>query len=244
MKILIASAFLLSQLTYAVSHDSLLNQAPRSCEETPLPIEKIDWPEDGIMRPPLKECDDIKEVSYSGFKIKGCYDSNRIMILLNGTSAPCAFYKDVQLEAARRGYLTICPEDGNVGSGREGVRAFEYLRGKGSKSETILVTGHSQGGHGAASTALRLQRKYPYLTVDILPVFPYFWNLYWPGSIQSFPEIKGRKLVLRGTKDTTSDMTIVARGYNQLSEPKKMIEVETSHLRFNPYWSDLLKNFD
>jgi hypothetical protein len=34
------------------------------------------------------------------------------------------------------------------------------------------------------------------------------------------------------------------RGYRYLSEPKKIIEVRAGHMKFNPYWADLLFHFD
>ncbi|TDI74582.1 MAG: hypothetical protein E2O82_03625 [Betaproteobacteria bacterium] len=216
----------------------------------------IDWPEDGRHRPELVACDDVKQVSYSGFTIKGCYDSNRIFILLNGTNAPCAFYKDAQLAAAKRGYLTICPERRNVGNGLAAQKAFEYLRGKGSKATTILLSGHSQGSHGSVVGAYRLQQAYPELTIDMLPIFPYFWDFYnrdrrgdfWDEhpkkTSELFPLVKGRKIILRGTRDPTADIDKVMRGYKHLSEPKHLFEANANHYEFDPHWENLLPLFD
>lgn len=204
----------------------------------------IQWPDDGGYRPQLEECYDIKEVSYSGHTIKGCYDSNRIMIMLNGTNAPCRLYNRPMLAAARRGYLVICPERPNAGNGKNGKDAFEYLRGKGSNATTVLITGHSQGGAGAFASAYLLQKQFPFLTIDILGVFPYFWELYWRPMPYLFPQIQGRKLILRGMRDDTTSEGRIYTGYNLLSEPKRVIAVDAGHMQFNPYWSQSLRYFD
>jgi len=204
----------------------------------------IDWPDDGGYRPKLVKCDNPNQVSYSGFTIKGCYDSNRTLIMGNGTNAPCGFYREAQLSAARRGYLTICPETGRTRDGEKMVDAFNYLRDKGSNAEYVLLSGHSQGASSSFSAAYKLQRRYPYLTVDILGIYPYFWAFYDRELYNRIPKVKGRKIVLRGTRDTTSTLDIVMRGYRLIEEPKRLIEVPKGHLDFNPEYANMIKLFD
>jgi len=204
----------------------------------------IDWPDDGGYRPELVKCDNPNQVSYSGFTIKGCYDSNRILIMGNGTNAPCGFYREAQLSAARRGYLTICPETGRTRDGEKMVDAFNYLRDKGSNAEYVLLSGHSQGASSSFSAAYKLQRRYPYLTVDVLGIYPYFWAFYDRELYNRIPKVKGRKIVLRGTRDTTSTLDIVMRGYRLIEEPKRLIEDPKGHLDFNPEYAKMMKLVD
>lgn len=169
-------------------------------------------------------------------------DGQKLLIILNGTGARCAYYNKVKEAGEKKGYIVKCPESTNTGSGRDGLRSFQKVLSSGTQLRYVLVTGHSQGGVGAVATSYMIQKAHPNLEVDTMAVQPaWFMN-------QSFRKyaraLTGKKLVVCGSRDTVVPCTGVLAGYGSLKEPKKFVVIPATHFNPQKQWAKLLDHFD
>lgn len=192
--------------------------------------------------PELIPCTNPQSWNAQRTYFKGCINSTRAMILLNGTNAPCGFYRRVIDAAVGRGYFVACPQKTWTGTGQEGADAFDYLLDIGFQFEHVLVTGHSQGGGGTIGTTRILNIKNPDVTVDMLPIMPAFWMT--PYFKDRAPKLVARKkLVACGNRDTTVPCDGVYDGFLLLQDPKEFRRMVAGHLNPQREWIMFLEYF-
>lgn len=193
-------------------------------------------------RPVLTPCPNPLTYDTTGVVIRGCPNSSRLLILLNGTNANCRFYQSVLWEFITRGYMVACPESRNTGDGTDGVKAFDEVLDLGFIFDYVLVTGHSQGGGGSVATAYYLQETYAGLEVDIMPVEPAFYMGY---KFREYaPLLLGNKLVVYGVFDNVILPGTVLSGFQRFTEPKLMEPIYSGHTNPHGGWERLLPMFD
>ncbi|MET0286662.1 MAG: hypothetical protein ABW352_19435 [Polyangiales bacterium] len=85
-----------------------------------------------------------------------------IVHLANGTTARCSYYQDNLERLASHGFLAVCYESSNTGSGQQGIDAIETAIRlyPSSVSKKIGSTGHSQGGQAAIVTTQLAEARY------------------------------------------------------------------------------------
>lgn len=192
-------------------------------------------------KPIPASCSDARETTEGSLVRWASSCSIKKMVILNGTGAVCRYYRSVGIAYANSGYDVICPEFKNTGSGKE---CYEALKREQPFKE-VLLSGHSQGGQGAASCAYYLNRDLPEVAVSLLPVFP-GWGANARGMLRELPSLKLQaSIVLMGEKDEVVPGKWVAYGFRLLPDPKELIICEgAGHLRPHQCWIDMAKRFD
>jgi hypothetical protein len=82
--------------------------------------------------------------------------------LANGTGATCSSYQPALERLASHGFLTLCYEDPNTGSGDQGIMAFDTaLKDFPDLADMKFgSTGHSQGGQAAFTVLQKAEAKW------------------------------------------------------------------------------------
>ncbi len=210
----------------------------------PAPTIPAPAPDPGIpaIRPALVPCQTPETRQIGNVFLKGCSESRRLLIVLNGTNATCRFYGRVIETGVAKGYWVACPESKNTGNGEDGLAAYHAAVESGIDVKYVLVSGHSQGGVGAVATAWILQKAFPKLEVDTMAIMP-AW-----GMNRDFPkyasELQGMKLVICGRFDFVVPCMGVWRGFAALSEPKQFTTIYNGHFSPQRAWAGWLKLFD
>ncbi len=194
------------------------------------------------IRPALVPCPDPETRQIGRVFLKGCSESRRLLIVLNGTNATCRFYGRVIETGVAKGYWVACPESKNTGNGEDGLAAYHAAIESGIDVKYVLVSGHSQGGVGAVATAWILQKAFPKLEVDTMAVMPaFFMNRDFPKYAS---ELVGQKLVICGRWDFVVPCMGVWRGYAALQEPKQFTTIYNGHFSPQRAWAGWLDLFD
>lgn len=169
-------------------------------------------------------------------------DSDKTMVILNGTNAWCGFYGGVVRAAIEKGYSVACSRSKNTGSGSDGEHALAVAVKHGAGTGYILSTGHSQGGSGAMALAYRLEQKG--FNVETLAIQP-AWGMGYRGPWRvDFPKVDGYKVIVYGTRDWIVPRRNVEAGYLLLSDPKEIVGIRAGHLSAQKHWARLLDLFD
>jgi hypothetical protein len=85
-----------------------------------------------------------------------------VVHLANGTGARCSMYGDNLERLASHGFLAVCYESSNTGSGEQGITAIETAQRlyPDLVSNKIGSTGHSQGGQASIVTLQLAEAKW------------------------------------------------------------------------------------
>ena len=154
----------------------------------------------------------------------------------NGTGAPCAYYDSINKHLASYGYLALCYESTQTGSGNPCMNAINTAIGAYNKKIDIAhfsSSGHSQGGGAAHTCQYLFEQKYEKSKTVSIGIAPaHGMNR---GSFRSeYPKIKGPVFMQSGNIDTTVPKFWVNAGFTLVKSEKFWFEaIGANH--FNPH---------
>lgn len=145
----------------------------------------------------------------------------------NGTGAACAYYHNINRHLASYGFLALCYESRNTGSGQQCLSAIKTAINKFGKKITpyILSTGHSQGGGGAHACHYLLEKEFPDAKVVSVGHCPAHCMNNRECKNQ-YESIRGSVLMLSGNLDRNVPIGFVRFGFRMVKTDKTWFEAQ------------------
>lgn len=142
----------------------------------------------------------------------------------NGTGATCSNYQPVLERLASHGFLSVCAENTNTGSGLLGMEALEAVLEMypDLAAHKVGSTGHEAGGQGAILSLQQLESKWGaraiYAGMAIAPASGH--GSQPPGGTwqDSYANLRSPMLMMSGTQDALVSERRVADAYELLND--------------------------
>lgn len=164
----------------------------------------------------------------------------------NGTGASCGFYQPLLNHMASYGYLALCYETTQSGSGEPCMTAIETaltLYGGEVYHDRFVSSGHSQGGGAGHVCHFLLEESYPEANIISATIQPAH-GMNRLSYRSEYPLIRGPIFTMSGTLDTVVSDAWIYLGYQLFTTEKYWyIAIGATHFNFHNWAKTSILSF-
>ena len=157
-----------------------------------------------------------------------------VIAWMNGTTATCRYYNDIGQRLASHGFLTVCYESPNTGSGEQCIKSMKIgFQRDDTYIDRAGMLGHSQGGGATIACLFKAEKLWGDTTFFAgIPVQPAV-GMNYPNARTALAQIKSPTLWTTGDRDMVIRTSRVRPAYQAFKAEKLWLESTGGCSHFN-----------